>query len=223
MFLPYDLTHCNAQVRPKWRQPFAKEHGDEVRRAPARCEPGRSGDDVFVGAEFAQAHRSARVQAVGADADLGGRGQFKAVVEPRAGVPENRGAVHAAKKRCAAAASRVTIASLCAELSRLIVAMASSTDETRRTPMIRPRNSAVKSPAAAARCARPCCWRIAALAGSQRSSTCARATRGRDGAGASGHAGVHEQLFGSVAHAGALHLRIDDDLLAMAGSASPST
>src|ERR1035437_1460105 len=50
-------------------------------------------DHEFVGAEFPQTHRAAGVEAVGADADLGAIAEFKAVVEARAGVPEDGGAV----------------------------------------------------------------------------------------------------------------------------------
>jgi hypothetical protein len=90
------------------------------------------------------------MQPVGADADLGAESELEAVVEPRARVPEDRGAVDPARNRAAAPPSAVTIASLCAEPSLLMVAMASSSEATTRTATTRSRNSALKSAADAA-------------------------------------------------------------------------
>ena len=48
-------------------------------------------DDKFVTRQFAQAARTPRMKAVGADADFGTQSQFTAIVEARAGVDHNGG------------------------------------------------------------------------------------------------------------------------------------
>src|ERR1019366_9046351 len=53
----------------------------------------RAVDHEFVGAELAETHRAAGVEAVGADADLGTVAEFEAVVEAGARVPKDGGAV----------------------------------------------------------------------------------------------------------------------------------
>src|SRR5262249_43275546 len=52
-------------------------------------------DHKFVAAQLAEAHRAAGVEAIGADADLGAVAELETIVEARARVPEDRGAVDA--------------------------------------------------------------------------------------------------------------------------------
>ena len=49
--------------------------------------------DVLVRGELPQPHRSARMQPVGADADLGAEAELEAVGEARGGVGEDRGGI----------------------------------------------------------------------------------------------------------------------------------
>ena len=55
-------------------------------------------DAVLVGGELAQAHRAARVQAVGRDADLRAEAELETVVETRARVPENGRGIDSVEK-----------------------------------------------------------------------------------------------------------------------------
>ena len=60
-------------------------------------------DDVFVGRQFLETHRAARMQLVGADADLRAEAEFAAVGEARGSVPINRRRIDLAQETFARA------------------------------------------------------------------------------------------------------------------------
>ena len=53
----------------------------------------RAIDKVFVTAKFCQAHGTTGVELVGADADFGSETKFAAVIETRAGIVHDHGAI----------------------------------------------------------------------------------------------------------------------------------